>query len=38
MGDKVNSRGFNWVAGISTVAMILLTIVVAYTSLQELFQ
>lgn len=38
MGDKVNSRGYNWVAGISTVAMILLTIVVAYTSIQELFQ
>jgi Mn2+/Fe2+ NRAMP family transporter len=38
MGDKVNSRGFNWVAGISTAAMIVLTIVVAYTSLHELFQ
>ena len=37
MGDKVNSRGFNWVAWISTAAMILLTIVVAYTSLRELF-
>lgn len=37
MGDKINSRGFNWVAWISTVAMIALTLVVAYTSLHELF-
>jgi Mn2+/Fe2+ NRAMP family transporter len=37
MGDKINSRGFNWVAWISTVAMIVLTFVVAYTSLHELF-
>jgi len=37
VGDKVNSRGFNWVAWISTVAVIVLTLVVAYTSLRELF-
>jgi Mn2+/Fe2+ NRAMP family transporter len=37
MGEKVNTRGFNWVAWISTAAMILLTVVVAYTSLRELF-
>ncbi len=37
VGDKVNSRGFNWVAWISTVAVIVLALVVAYTSLRELF-
>jgi len=37
MGDQVNSRGFNWVAWISTIAMIGLTLVVAYTSIHELF-
>src|SRR6266852_643216 len=37
VGDKVNSRGFNWVAWISTVAVIVLTLVVAYTSIRELF-
>jgi Mn2+/Fe2+ NRAMP family transporter len=37
MGDQVNTRGYNWVAWISTVAMIVLTVVVAYTSLHELF-
>ncbi|HXI74110.1 MAG TPA: divalent metal cation transporter, partial [Pyrinomonadaceae bacterium] len=37
MGDKVNSRGFNWVAWISTIAMIGLTLVVAYTSIHDLF-
>src|SRR5258706_153055 len=37
VGDKVNSRGVNWVAWISTVAVIVLTLVVAYTSLRELF-
>ena len=37
VGDKVNSRGFNWVAWISTAAVIVLTLVVAYTSLRELF-
>ncbi len=37
MGDKVNTRGFNWVAWISTLAMILLTLVVGYTSFRELF-
>jgi len=37
MGNKINSRGFNWVAWISTAAMIVLTFVVAYTSLHELF-
>ncbi|HKD51105.1 MAG TPA: Nramp family divalent metal transporter [Candidatus Acidoferrum sp.] len=38
MGSKVNSRGFNWVAWISTVAMILLTIAVVYSSLREMHQ
>ncbi len=37
VGDKVNTRAFNWVAWISTAAMIVLTVVVAYTSLRELF-
>ncbi|HLZ11279.1 MAG TPA: divalent metal cation transporter [Candidatus Acidoferrum sp.] len=37
MGDQVNSRGFNWVAWISTIAMIVLTLVVAYTSIHDLF-
>jgi Mn2+/Fe2+ NRAMP family transporter len=36
MGDQVNAKGFNWVAWISTVAMIILTLVVAYTSIREL--
>ena len=38
MGDKVNTPGFNWVAWISTVAMIVLTLVVAYTSLHDVFR
>jgi len=37
MGDQVNTRGFNWVAWISTIAMIVLTVVVAYTSIHDLF-
>jgi len=36
MGDQVNAKGFNWVAWISTVAMIVLTLVVAYSSIREL--
>jgi len=36
MGDKVNPKGFNWVAWISTVAVIILTLVVAYSSIREL--
>jgi Mn2+/Fe2+ NRAMP family transporter len=36
MGDRVNPKGFNWVAWISTVAMIVLTLVVAYSSIREL--
>ena len=36
MGNKVNSRGFNWVAWISTAAMILLTLVVIYSSFHEM--
>ena len=36
MGNKINSRGFNWVAWISTVAMILLTLVVVYSSFHEM--
>src|SRR5438552_9380576 len=37
MGDQINSKGFNWVAWISTIAMIVLTLVVAYTSIHDLF-
>ncbi len=37
VGEKVNTRAFNWVAWISTLAMIVLTVVVAYTSLHELY-
>jgi Mn2+/Fe2+ NRAMP family transporter len=37
MGDQVNTKGFNWVAWISTVAMIVLTFIVAYTSIHDLF-
>ena len=36
MGDSVNAKGFNWVAWISTIAMIVLTVVVAYSSIREL--
>jgi len=36
MGEQTNPRGFNWVAWISTVAMIVLTLVVAYSSIREL--
>jgi Mn2+/Fe2+ NRAMP family transporter len=36
MGEQVNSRGFNWVAWISTIAMIVLTFVLAYTSIHDL--
>jgi NRAMP (natural resistance-associated macrophage protein)-like metal ion transporter len=36
MGDRVNPKGFNWVAWISTIAMIVLTLVVAYSSIREL--
>ncbi len=32
MGEHVNGRGFNWVAWIMTIAMIVLTVVYAYTS------
>jgi len=32
MGDQVNSRTFNWVAWIITAAMIVLTLILAYTS------
>ncbi len=37
MGDQVNTKGFNWVAWISTIAMIGLTLIVAYTSIRDLF-
>ncbi len=37
MGDQVNTKGFNWVAWISTIAMIVLTVIVAYTSIHDLF-
>ncbi len=37
VGEKVNTRAFNWVAWISTLAMIVLTVVVTYTSLHELY-
>ncbi len=33
MGEQVNSPGFNWVAWTTTVAMILLTLVLVYTAL-----
>jgi Mn2+/Fe2+ NRAMP family transporter len=33
MGELVNSRTFNWVAWIITIAMIVLTLVLAYTSI-----
>jgi Mn2+/Fe2+ NRAMP family transporter len=36
MGEKVNAKGFNWVAWICTVAMIALTLVVAYSSIRQL--
>jgi len=36
MGEKVNPKGFNWVAWISTAAVIILTLVVAYSSIREL--
>lgn len=32
MGDQVNSPGFNWVAWISTIAMIVLTVILVYTT------
>src|SRR5215471_15352868 len=37
MGEKVNSRSFNWVAWISTAAMIILTFVVVYKSIHDWF-
>jgi Mn2+/Fe2+ NRAMP family transporter len=36
MGEQTNAKGFNWVAWISTVAMIVLTLMVAYSSIREL--
>jgi len=33
MGDQVNSKGFNWVAWITTVAMIVLTMILVYTAI-----
>jgi len=36
MGEQTNPRGFNWVAWISTAAMVVLTLVVAYSSFREL--
>jgi Mn2+/Fe2+ NRAMP family transporter len=36
MGEQTNAKGFNWVAWISTVAMIVLTLMVAYSSIHEL--
>src|SRR5499427_7155273 len=36
MGEKVNPKGFNCVAWIATVAMIGLTLIVAYSSIREL--
>lgn len=38
MGEQTNAKGFNWVAWISTVAMIVLTVVVVYSSLHELLR
>ena len=37
MGEKTNPKGFNWVAWSCTVAMIALTVIVAYSSIRELF-
>jgi Mn2+/Fe2+ NRAMP family transporter len=37
MVDQVNTKGFNWVAWICTIAMIVLTFIVAYTSIHDLF-
>ena len=36
MGERTNAKGFNWIAWISTVAVIALTLVVAYSSIREL--
>jgi Mn2+/Fe2+ NRAMP family transporter len=36
MGEQTNAKGFNWVAWICTIAMIALTMVVAYSSIREL--
>jgi Mn2+/Fe2+ NRAMP family transporter len=36
MGEQINAKGFNWVAWISTIAVIILTLVVAYASIREL--
>lgn len=33
MGDQVNSKGFNWVAWITTAAMIALTLILVYTAI-----
>lgn len=33
MGDQVNSPSFNWVAWITTIAMILLTLILVYTGI-----
>src|SRR6266404_2533963 len=35
MGDQVNSRAFNWVAWTSTIAMIVLTIILVYTAISH---
>src|SRR6266446_5936887 len=35
MGDQTNPKGFNWVAWISTIAVIILTMVVVYSSIRE---
>jgi NRAMP (natural resistance-associated macrophage protein)-like metal ion transporter len=38
MGDYVNSRSFNWVAWVSTVALVLLTCVLLYTGVASMFK
>ncbi len=38
MGDQTNPKGFNWVAWISTGAVIILTLVVTYSSSGELIR
>jgi NRAMP (natural resistance-associated macrophage protein)-like metal ion transporter len=38
MGDYVNSRGFNWVAWVSTVALVGLTCVLLYTGIASAFK
>ena len=38
MGDYVNSRSFNWVAWVSTIALVILTCVLLYTGIASAFK